>query len=708
MKTVTHEEVDSEFLGGALTHTTKSGVAHLAAPDEAEALDAVRRILVVPAAEQPERSAARRDAPIPPTGWIAALDDVVPDDPRKPYDMHDVIGAIVDDGAFLEIQPGWAPNIIIGFARLGGRSVGIVAQQPAVLAGALDIDASIKAARFVRTCDCFNVPLVTFVDVPGFLPGVAQEHGGIIKHGAKLLYAYCEATVPKLTVITRKAYGGAYDVMSSKHIRGDMNFAWPTAEIAVMGAEGAVNIIFKDAIAAADDPVAEHARLVAEYEAEFANPYIAAARGYVDEVIQPSETRPRLIRALEILADKRDTNPQEEAWQHPALRPRARLCAKTGRDATAAPFRRVLVANRGEIAVRIIRACHELGMEAVAVYSDADAEAPHVRLADVAVRIGPPPPTESYLRIDAIIEAARATGAEAIHPGLRLPGRAGGLRPGRRGGRARLRRAAVRVDRCARRQAPRPADGAVGRRRRPCPGRSSRRRSTGPTRSPRSSPRPRRIGFPLLVKAAAGGGGRGHAPRRRAPRTCRRRWSAGSREAASAFGDGSVYLEREIVPGPPHRGPAARRRDGPGRRARGARLLAPAPPPEARRGGAGAGPHDRPASRAARAWRSGSRPRPGLRNAATAEFLRAPDGSFYFLEVNTRLQVEHGVTELVSGLDIVREQFWLAAGRAAVGGGPGRRGPRRRARTATRSRSGSPPRTRPATSRRRPAGSAAG
>jgi propionyl-CoA carboxylase beta chain len=240
------------------------------------------------------------------------LDHVVPDDPQKPYDMHDVIRHVVDDADFLEIQPGWAPNILIGFARLAGRSVGIVAQQPAFLAGALDIDASIKAARFVRTCDCFNVPLVTFVDVPGFLPGVGQEHGGIIKHGAKLLYAYCEATVPKLTVITRKAYGGAYDVMSSKHIRGDMNFAWPTAEIAVMGAAGAVNIIFKDEIARATDPAAEQRRLVAAYEAEFNNPYVAAARGYIDDVIVPSETRPRLIRALEMLADKRDTNPRKK------------------------------------------------------------------------------------------------------------------------------------------------------------------------------------------------------------------------------------------------------------------------------------------------------------------------------------------------------------------------------------------------------------
>jgi acetyl-CoA carboxylase carboxyltransferase component len=236
----------------------------------------------------------------------------VPDDPRTPYDMHDVVRSVIDDGDFLEIQPGWAQNIIVGFARLGGRSVGIVAQQPAILAGALDIDASIKAARFVRTCDCFNVPVVTFVDVPGFMPGVGQEHGGIIRQGAKLLYAYCEATVPKITVITRKAYGGAYDVMSSKHIRGDMNFAWPTAEIAVMGAEGAVGVIFKDAIAAADDPGAEQARLVAEYVEEFANPYVAAGRGYVDDVIKPSETRPRLIRALEMLANKRDKNPPKK------------------------------------------------------------------------------------------------------------------------------------------------------------------------------------------------------------------------------------------------------------------------------------------------------------------------------------------------------------------------------------------------------------
>ncbi len=311
VRTVTHEEVDSEFLGGAMTHTTRSGVAHLAAADEAEALAAARRLLGFLPSNNLERPPIV-ETQDPRDRMDAALDAVVPDDAATPYDMHEVIRRVVDDGSFFEIQPGWAGNILIGFARLGGRAIGIVAQQPAVLAGALDIDASVKAARFVRTCDAFNVPIVSFVDVPGFLPGVGQEHGGIIRHGAKLLYAYCEATVPKLTVITRKAYGGAYDVMSSKHIRGDMNFAWPSAEIAVMGADGAVAIIFKNEIAAATDPEAERRRLVVDYERQFANPYIAAARGYVDAVIKPSETRPRLIAALEMLADKRDANPRKK------------------------------------------------------------------------------------------------------------------------------------------------------------------------------------------------------------------------------------------------------------------------------------------------------------------------------------------------------------------------------------------------------------
>src|SRR6186713_1022131 len=283
VKTVTHEDVDRERLGGASVHTTISGVAHLAATDEAEAMSFARRILD----HLPQNNLskpARRETSDPADRREAALDSVIPTEPTHPNDMHEVISRVVDDAESLEIQPAWEANIIVGFAHIGGRSVGIVAHQPAVLTGALDIDASDKAARFVRTCDAFNVPLLTFVDVPGFLPGVGQEHGGIIRHGAKLLYAYCEATVPKVTVITRKAYGGAYDVMSSKHIRGDLNFAWPTAEIAVMGAEGAVNLIYKETIAGAADPVAERRRLVAEYEGTFSNPYIAASRGYIDEV----------------------------------------------------------------------------------------------------------------------------------------------------------------------------------------------------------------------------------------------------------------------------------------------------------------------------------------------------------------------------------------------------------------------------------------
>jgi acetyl-CoA carboxylase carboxyltransferase component len=311
VRAVTHEDVDRERLGGATTHTTVSGVAHLAARDEAEALDLARRAL----AYLPENNLG--DPPLaechdPADRRDSALDELVPEEPTQPYDMHEVVERIADTGTFFELQPGWAANIIIGFARFGGRSVGVVAQQPAVLAGALDIDASDKAARFVRFCDCFNLPLVTLVDVPGFLPGVAQEHGGIIRHGAKLLYAYCEATVPKVTVITRKAYGGAYDVMSSKHIRGDVNLAWPSARIAVMGIEGAVNIIFKDRIAAAANPEAEHRRLADEYESRFANPFVAASRGYLDDVIEPSETRPRVIRALETLAGKRDRNPPKK------------------------------------------------------------------------------------------------------------------------------------------------------------------------------------------------------------------------------------------------------------------------------------------------------------------------------------------------------------------------------------------------------------
>jgi len=311
VKTVTHEDVTFEELGGAAVHAERSGVAHFVADGDADGLQLIRRLLgYLPQnnLEDPPRVECTDD----PARADAALDTIVPEDPHVPYDMHDVIARVVDGGEFLEVHAAFAPNIVVGFARLGGRSVGIVAQQPAVLAGVLDINSSVKGARFVRCCDAFNVPVVTFVDVPGFLPGTAQEHGGIIRQGAKLLYAYCEATVPKLAVITRKAYGGAYDVMSSKHIRGDLNLAWPTAEVAVMGPEGAIDIIFRRELDEAGDRPAARARLVAEYRARFANPYIAASRGYVDDVIEPHETRPRLISALEMLQGKRDRNPAKK------------------------------------------------------------------------------------------------------------------------------------------------------------------------------------------------------------------------------------------------------------------------------------------------------------------------------------------------------------------------------------------------------------
>jgi propionyl-CoA carboxylase beta chain len=308
IKEVTREQVSFEDLGGAAVHNEKSGVAHFAAKNEADCLQQIRTLLsycpqnnleeppAVPTGDDP----TRRDR---------KLNTIVPDNAQKPYDMKEVLSTVVDNGVFFEVHRDFAKNLLVGFARLNGRAIGIVAQQPAQLSGCLDIDSSVKGARFIRFCDCFNIPIITFEDVPGFLPGVAQEHGGIIRSGAKLLYAYCEATVPKITVITRKAYGGAYDVMNSKHIRGDMNFAWPTAEIAVMGPEGAVNIVFKDEIEKSKDPKGTRAKLIAEYRAKFANPYIAAQKGYIDDVIEPADTRRRLIKALELLKTKRDKNP---------------------------------------------------------------------------------------------------------------------------------------------------------------------------------------------------------------------------------------------------------------------------------------------------------------------------------------------------------------------------------------------------------------
>jgi propionyl-CoA carboxylase beta chain len=311
IKTVTHEDVSKEELGGAVTHNRVSGVAHFAADSDEHALRLVRELLsFVPSNNMDDppflatNDSVERIDP--------ALNDLVPEASNQPYDIRDVINSVVDDHYFFEVHQLYAPNIVVGFARLGGRSVGIIANQPAYLAGVLDIDASIKGARFVRFCDCFNIPLITLEDVPGFLPGVAQEHGGIIRHGAKLLYAFAEATVPKITVITRKAYGGAYCVMASKHIRTDINFAWPSAEIAVMGAEGAVGVLYRREINEAADADAARRARVAELEEKFANPFVAAERGFIDEVIEPAQTRPKLIRALKLLQNKRDTTPPKK------------------------------------------------------------------------------------------------------------------------------------------------------------------------------------------------------------------------------------------------------------------------------------------------------------------------------------------------------------------------------------------------------------
>ena len=311
IKTVTHEEVTKEELGGAMTHNVKSGVAHFSVPDDRECLALIRDLLgFLPSNNLDDPP--RRETADPADREDAALDTLIPEQPNQPYDMHDLFRSVIDDGVFLEVHRHYAQNVVVGFARLGGRPVGLVANQPAVLAGCLDIDASVKAGRFVRFCDAFNIPLITFEDVPGFLPGVRQEHGGIIRAGAKLLYAYAEATVPKITVITRKAYGGAYCVMASKHIRTDFNYAYPTAEIAVTGPEAAVNVLYRREIAEAADPVARRAEVVAEFREKFANPFVAASRGFVDEVIHPRMTRAKLIAALASCDNKRDRTPSRK------------------------------------------------------------------------------------------------------------------------------------------------------------------------------------------------------------------------------------------------------------------------------------------------------------------------------------------------------------------------------------------------------------
>ncbi|MBD3233882.1 MAG: methylmalonyl-CoA carboxyltransferase [candidate division Zixibacteria bacterium] len=311
VKTVTHEEVTHEQLGGAETHASKSGVAHFRCDNEAETLMQVRRLMdFIPLNNMEDPPVKECTDPLDRTE--TKLNEIIPDNPNKPYDMKEIIELVVDDNDFMEVHAEYAQNLIVGFARLGGQPIGIVANQPAVLAGVLDIDSATKGGRFIRFCDCFNIPIITFEDVPGFLPGTNQEYGGIIKHGAKMLYAYCEATVPKMTVITRKSYGGAYCVLNSKHVRGDINYAWPSAEIAVMGPKGAAEIIFRREIAASDDPEEALKEKEEEYRRKFADPFGAAARGYVDDIIEPKNTRPRLIKALRMLDTKRDSNPPKK------------------------------------------------------------------------------------------------------------------------------------------------------------------------------------------------------------------------------------------------------------------------------------------------------------------------------------------------------------------------------------------------------------
>ena len=479
--------------------------------------------------------------------------------------MHDLIGAVVDDGAFLEVHEHYAKNIVVGFARLGGRSVGIVANQPAQLAGTLDIDASVKGARFVRFCDCFNIPLVTFEDVPGFLPGTAQEFGGIIRHGAKLLYAFAEATVPKVTVITRKAYGGAYCVMASKHIRTDFNFAWPTAEIAVMGAEGAVNILYKREIESAADPAAMRAQKVAEFREKFANPYVAAERGFIDEVILPRDHAPQADPGARHAREQARPQPAQEARQHPAVtraaHPIGLLPAAAVRSASIftslVPVTKVLIANRGEIAVRIIRACRDMGIATVAVYRECDRAALHVRHGRRGVADRP----ESAARELPAHRHARRRGAGSPAPMRCIPGY--GFLAENEDFAARLPRRRADLHRPVAR-----GDRADGQQDRGAPGGDRRRRAgrarhrdaarTPTCRTPRSLRIAAGIGYPLMLKAVAGGGGKGMRMVA-TPAELAGALRAARSEAGSAFGDSAVYLERRLLHAAPHRGAAARR-----------------------------------------------------------------------------------------------------------------------------------------------------
>ena len=698
VKTVTHEDVDAEFLGGATTHTTRSGVAHLAARDEATRVRPVARAARAPAAEQSGRRRRRRRRRTRADRCDAALDTIVPDDPRQPYDMHEVLDAHRRRRrrSSRSSRAGRA-NIIVGLraARRPERRRSSRSSRRSSPARSTSMRRSRRRGSS-GPATAFNVPLVTFVDVPGFLPGVDQEHGGIIRHGAKLLYAYCEATVPKLTVITRKAYGGAYDVMSSKHIRGDMNFAWPTAEIAVMGAEGAVNIIYRDEIAAAADPAAERARLVAAYEARVRQPVhrrgARLRRRRHPAVRDAAAADPRPGDA----GRQARRQPAKEAWQHPALTAAPDVFAQRRATGDAARRRRsdrVLVANRGEIAVRIIRACHELG-------HGGGRRLQRRRRRRAATSgwptspsgSGPRPPPRATSRIDAIVEAARAPAPTPIHPGLRLPRPSGRRSPGR-------------VEDAGLVFVGPPADDDRGARATSWPRAGWLGRSASPvvpgTLEPVAVDRPdavagdRRRGGADRLPAAGQGGGR----RRWTRDAAGRRGRGPARGAGRRLGRGAGRVRRRSgLPGardptgPPHRGPAPRRRDGArsspsasatARSSAATRSCveeAPAPGPDARR-----------AARPPRRWRSGSRRRPGSERRDRRVPAGTPTARFCFLEVNTRLQVEHGVTELVER-PRHRPRAVLAGGRRPLSAG--RRGRRGAGRGADRPRDRGPARRR--------------